>query len=316
MTIGGVRCRLNVLRSMRGVGAALRLLYSRQLTVEKLNLHPTIADLADLKHGMVLVSGPTGSGKSSTLAALINEINLAAVRHIVTIESPIEYLIKPQRSIIRQREVGRDTPSFAQGLLDSLREDPDVLMVGEMRDPETMRLTLNAAETGRVVYATVHSGSCSEALQRIIGSFAAGEQDAVAMQLADCVEAVICQSLHYSAPHELRLPVCEILRSTSAIRACIRNREFFKIASFIETGAEYGMWTSRRYQAWADGKLSWVRDDRLPVAAEDEPRREPAPATERAEIRLTEKTAPPATKEGVIEIEPFEGNLGEILKKR
>ena len=148
----------------RGVGLAIRLLSSFQATVEKLNLHPDLKKLVKNTHGLILVSGPTGSGKSSTLAALIQEINLTETRHIVTVESPIEYTFRPRRAFIRQREVGRDTPSFEQALLDALREDPDVLMVGEMRDPETMRLTLSASETGHLVLATVHSSSCAEAI--------------------------------------------------------------------------------------------------------------------------------------------------------
>src|SRR5207237_8784759 len=133
-TIQGVRCRINILHSSRGVGFAIRLLSSFQATVEKLNLHPDLKKLVNRPHGLILVSGPTGCGKSSTTAALLQEINLAEARHIVTIESPIEYTFRPRRAYIRQREVGRDTPSFDQGLLDALREDPDVLMVGEMRE--------------------------------------------------------------------------------------------------------------------------------------------------------------------------------------
>ena len=163
-TIHGVRCRINVLQTSRGVGMAIRLLTSFQATVEKLNLHPDLKKLIKHTHGLILVSGPTGCGKSSTLAALIQEINLTETRHIITVESPIEYSFRPRRAYIRQREVGRDTPSFEQALLDALREDPDVLMVGEMREPETMRLTLNASETGHLVLATAHSSTCAEAL--------------------------------------------------------------------------------------------------------------------------------------------------------
>ena len=150
-TLGGVRCRINVLHTARGLGFAIRLLTSFQATIENLNLHPDLKKLVAHTTGLILISGPTGSGKSSTLAALIQEINLAEPRHILTIESPIEYIFRARRAFIRQREVGRDTPSFEQGLLDALREDPDVLMVGEIREPETMRLTLNAAETGHLV---------------------------------------------------------------------------------------------------------------------------------------------------------------------
>src|SRR5262245_53950755 len=178
-TIHGVRCRINILQTARGIGFAVRLLASAQITIERLNLHPDLRKLINHAHGLVLVSGPTGSGKSSTMAALIQEINLAESRHIVTVESPIEYFFRPRRAFIRQREVGRDTPSFEQALLDALREDPDVLMVGEMREPETMRLTLNAAETGHLVLATVHSSSCAEALQRVVSSFPSEIQGAV-----------------------------------------------------------------------------------------------------------------------------------------
>src|SRR5215470_7942287 len=156
-TIRGIRCRINILQTSRGVGFAVRLLASFQATIEKLNLHPDLKKLVAPSNGLVVISGPTGCGKSSTLAGLIQEINLAETRHIVTVESPIEYMLRPRRAYIRQREVGRDTPSFAQALLDALREDPDVLMVGEMREPETMRLTLSASETGHLVLTTVHS---------------------------------------------------------------------------------------------------------------------------------------------------------------
>ena len=173
-TISGVRCRINILQTSRGIGFAIRLLASFQATLETLNLHPDFKKFIAHPHGLILISGPTGSGKSSTLAALIQEINLTDTRHIVTIESPIEYSFRPRRSYIRQREVGRDTPSFEQALLDALREDPDVLMVGEMREPETMRLTLNASETGHLVLATVHSSTCAEAIQRIASAFPGG----------------------------------------------------------------------------------------------------------------------------------------------
>src|SRR5215468_11008288 len=228
-TIHGVRCRINILQSSRGIGFAIRLLASFQATVERLNLHPDLRKLVTATHGLILVSGPTGCGKSSTLAALIQEINLNEARHIVTIESPIEYTFRPRRAYIRQREVGRDTPSFEQALLDALREDPDVLMVGEMRDPETMRLTLSASETGHLVLATVHSSTCAEALQRVVGAFPAEIQNSVAAQLADCLLAVVSQRLHFWEKLKIRVPECEILTANNAVRNFIRNREFFRI---------------------------------------------------------------------------------------
>ncbi len=325
-TIRGVRCRINILQSARGVGFAIRLLASFQATLETLNLHPDLRKLVANTHGLVLVSGPTGSGKSSTLAALIQEINVAEARHIVTIESPIEYTFRPNRAFIRQREVGRDTPSFEQALLDALREDPDVLMVGEMRDPETMRLTLTASETGHLVLATVHSSSCAEALQRVVGAFPAEIQNNVAAQLADCLVGVISQRLRFRPELNIRVPECEVLIPTTAIKAFIRNRDFFKIVSMLETGAEHGMWTLDRYRTWLDRRTSWrlPRSDSEPSEAEaleSTPRPSlpatasaPRPGSDRA---AATRPAPQSSREtgGRIEIEPVETPFGKILKR-
>jgi twitching motility protein PilT len=271
-----------------------------------------------------LVSGPTGSGKSSTLAALIQEINLTEARHIVTIESPIEYTFRPSRAYIRQREVGRDTPSFEQALLDALREDPDVLMVGEMREPETMRLTLNASETGHLVLATVHSSTCAEALQRVVSAFPAEIQANVAAQLADCLVGVISQRLRFRPDLQIRVPECEILIPTHSIKAFVRNRDFFKIMSVLETGADHGMWTYDRYRTWLERKTSWSLPEREPDLSEPEGR--PAGATALpppssptvAKPARTEKPVQPSTSAatgGRIEIKPEEGAFGRILKR-
>jgi twitching motility protein PilT len=323
-TIRGVRCRINILQTARGIGFAIRLLASFQATVEKLNLHPDLKKLVTHPHGLILVSGPTGCGKSSTLAALIQEINLTDSRHIVTIESPIEYTFRPRRAYIRQREVGRDTPSFEQALLDALREDPDVLMVGEMRDPETMRLTLNASETGHLVLATVHSSTCAEALQRVVSAFPAEIQGSMAGQLADCLLAVISQRLRFRSDLNIRVPECEILIATHAVRNFVRTRDFFKIASALETGAEHGMWSLQRYRAWLESRTNWS----LPAQNAEPPDSEstdetpatgivpgPVPAPK---LTKTEKPAPErwtARKEERIEIEPVEGEFGKILKR-
>ncbi len=322
-TIRGVRCRINVLHTARGVGLAIRLLSSFQATIEKLNLHPDLKKLVKNTHGLILVSGPTGCGKSSTLAALIQEINLTETRHIVTVESPIEFSFRPRRAYIRQREVGRDTPSFEQALHDALREDPDVLMVGEMRDPETMRLTLSASETGHLVLATVHSSTCAEALQRVASAFPAEIQGAVCAQLADCLVAVISQRLRFRQDLNIRLPECEILVPTHAVKSFIRNRDFFKIVTAIETGADSGMWTFQRYAKWLDGRSNFF----VPGQSAEPPDSEPAEADPAAPLppiatapkmekkgRLPSST--PVANEGQrIEIEPTEGDFGKILKK-
>ena len=323
-TIGGVRCRINILQTSRGIGFAIRLLASFQATIEKLNLHPDLKKLVIPTNGLILVSGPTGCGKSSTLAALIQEINLTETRHIVTIESPIEYTFRPRRAYIRQREVGRDTPSFEQALLDALREDPDVLMVGEMREPETMRLTLNVSETGHLVLATVHSSSCAEALQRVVSAFPAEIQSSVASQLADCLLAVVSQRLHYRPDLNIRVPECEILIATLAVKNFVRNRDFFKIASAIESGAEHGMWSLYRYHNWIEKRKNW----HIPGQASEHPDSElaepgqPPAGQELPDTSSNPDKRPPLVETSSIgkgprriEIEPTESDFGKILKR-
>jgi twitching motility protein PilT len=327
-TISRVRCRLNVLHTSRGIGFAIRLLSTFQATIDTLNLHPDLRKFVLPTNGLVVISGPTGCGKSSTLAALIQEINTSEPRHVVTVESPIEYVFRPRRAYIRQREVGRDTPSFEQALIDALREDPDVLMVGEMRDPSTMRLTLNAAETGHLVLCTVHSSTCAEALQRIVSAFPSEIQNAVAAQLADAVVAVVAQRLRFRPDLNIRIPECEILMPTVAVKSFIRNREFFKINQVMETGAEHGMWTFTRYQGWLAKRTNW----HVPNASDEAPDSEPAEAPaknlaqpppvppgaappEPDQSRPAAPTPPAARPGKPIEIEPVEGGLDELLKK-
>ncbi len=327
--IHGVRCRINVLHSARGVGLAVRLLASFQATLDKLNLHPDLKRFVAQDHGLVILSGPTGCGKSTTMAALIQEINLQEARHIVTIESPIEYTFRPRRSFIRQREVGRDTPSFDQALIDALREDPDVLMVGEMREAETMRLTLNAAETGHLVLATMHSSTCAEALQRFASAFSSEIQHVVRAQLADCLVGVISQRLTYRADLKIRIPECEILCPTNAVKNFIRTGDLHKVATSMETGAEHGMWTYYRYQTWLNSRKTWYTpaQDEAPDSDADDagfvplpPRLPAGPKPVPKAVPALSKLAPtepaPGNKSGgPIEIEPVEGGLSALIKK-
>jgi twitching motility protein PilT len=320
-TIQGIRCRINILQTSRGVGMAIRLLASFQATIEKLNLHPDLKKFSKHTNGLILVSGPTGSGKSSTLAALIQEINLAEPRHIITVESPIEYSFRPRRSYIRQREVGRDTPGFEQALLDALREDPDVLMVGEMREPETMRLTLSAAETGHLVLATVHSSTCAEALQRLVSSFPAEIQGGISAQLADCLVGVICQRLRFRPEVNIRVPECEILMATHAVKNFIRTRDFFRMSSALETGADHDMWSFQRYARWLETRTQWYIPGQSPEPPDTDTAEAvtyPAPSP----LPIAPKPARPAGGKpteskagGRLEIEAVEGGLEDILKK-
>jgi twitching motility protein PilT len=322
-TIHGVRCRINVLQTSRGVGFAIRLLAAFQATIEKLNLLPDLRKFLHHTNGLIIVSGPTGSGKSSTVAALLQEINVNEARHVVTLESPIEYIYRPRMAYIRQREVGRDTPSYEQGLLDALREDPDVLMVGEMREPETMRLTLNASETGHLVLTTMHSSTCAEALARVVSAFPAEMQNSVRAQLADCLIAIICQRLRFRPDLKIRVPECEIMVNTMAVKNFIRMGDFFKIISAMEMGAESGMWTFARYQTWLENKKTWY----FPAGDEkpDSEPAQPAPIAPPVASRFAAKTsgaspsvpspAKPAREKTPIEIEPVEGGLESLIKK-
>lgn len=339
-TIQGVRCRINILQTSRGIGFAIRLLASFQATIEKLNLLPDLKRLIAAPNGLIILSGPTGCGKSSTMAALIQEMNLTDSRHIVTIESPIEYTFRPKLSYIRQREVGRDTPSFEQALIDALREDPDVLMVGEMRDPPTMQLTLTASETGHLVLATMHSATCAEALQRLVSAFPSEIQNSVRAQLADCLVAVISQRLRYRADLKIRVPELEILIPTIPVKNYIRTGDFFKIAQIMEVGAEQGMWTWQRYAKWLEGKKDWhipdgsEQADSDPVEGITPPALPPLTSAARSagntevdrraafpggEGRVEGGPSPTNTKShrpsGPIEIEPVEGGLSALIKQ-
>jgi twitching motility protein PilT len=257
-SVGGIRLRANFFQTVRGLALAIRLLAPSVKDLASCNLHKDLRKLIEPVSGLVIVSGPTGSGKSTTLAALLEEINASRARNIITLESPIEYLFANRQSFIRQREIPTHSPSFEQGIVDALRENPDVLVIGEMRTPEVMRLTLNAAETGHLVLATMHSANCAEALSRICMSFPSDIQASVRAQLADCLVAVCCQRLEFLAAQRLHVPRCELLLPTSGAKGTIRGGNFSQIATVLQSGGEEGMWTFERYQRWMDQVTDWV----------------------------------------------------------
>jgi twitching motility protein PilT len=249
-TFQGHRVRVNVLRTTRGIGLAMRVLSLAEVTFEHLHLHPLVRALANEKAGLVLVSGPTGSGKTTTLAAMVSALNRTEARHVITLESPIEYLFEPRRCFIRQREVGRDTPTFERGVIDALRENPDVLLVGELREPAVMRVTLSAAETGHLVLATMHAASAAEALQRLIASFPPEAQHGVSAQLADCLVAVVSQRLVLHERLGGLAPEVEVLRATPAVRSIVRQNHLAMLPTALESGGADGQLTRERSREW------------------------------------------------------------------
>ena len=255
--VDGVRCRFNIFETSRGVGLAIRVLASGVPTIQTLNLNPCLKDLCGIVNGLVLITGSTGTGKSTTVAALIEEIKQTESKHIITIYDPIKFEYKSFKSFVRQREIHRDTPSMEQGLLDSLREDPDVVVVGEMRDPETKRLTLNAAETGHLVFATMHSGGCIEALARIVSAFPSEIQSSVASQLGDALGAIVYQRLPYHKDFGIRIPEYEILRMTEAVKNDIRRGVYAQLKDAMQMGEASGMWTLDRYRQWVAFRTEW-----------------------------------------------------------
>lgn len=227
------------------IAAALRLIPARIRTVEELNLPPILHDLAKLSQGFVLVVGPAGHGKSTALAAILDEINHTRADHIITIEDPIEYLFTQDRGIISQREVGADTPTFHAGLRTVLRQDPDVIMIGEMRDPISIATAMTSAETGHLVFSTLHTNSASQTIDRIIDSFPAEQQGQVISQLAATLVAIISLRL-LPRTSGGRIPAAEIMIVNPAIRNLIRERKSYQIDLVIETSLQEGMITLNR----------------------------------------------------------------------
>jgi twitching motility protein PilT len=234
------RFRVNLFRQERGSGAVFRLIPARVPTAEELELPLAAADLASAASGLVLVTGPTGSGKSTTLAAILDRVNRRYSRHVVTIEDPIEFVHSNDRSIFTQREIGPDVATFAEGVKAAIREDPDCLLVGEMRDLETMRMALTAAETGLLVFATLHTNSAAKAVDRIIDAFPVSEQEQIRIVLAESLRAVVAQQLLKKKAGG-RVPAFEILLGSSALSNAIREGKTAQINNQIATGRSRGM---------------------------------------------------------------------------
>ena len=240
---GVSRFRVNVYRDRGAVAGAFRVIPSRIPTVRELGLPLVLEDLSRRPRGLILVTGPTGSGKSTTLAAMIGQINGERSCHIITIEDPIEYLHTHRRSLINQRELGQDTRSFAAALRHALREDPDVILVGEMRDLETMALAITAAETGHLVFSTVHTNNAAQTVDRIVDVFPPGQQEQIRIQLSNNLEAVISQQLLPRAGSPGRIAALEVMIASPAIRNLIREAKAHQITSIIQTSAHLGMQT-------------------------------------------------------------------------
>ena len=240
---GVARFRVNAYYQRMSLGAAFRMIPTRIKTLEELALPERLYELGEKPRGLVLVTGPTGSGKSTTLAALIDRINRTRAEHILTIEDPIEFLHQHRRCIVNQREIGEDATTFSEGLRAALRQDPDVILVGEMRDLETIATALTAAETGHLVFATLHTQSAPQTIDRIIDAFPAGQQQQVRVQLAATLQGVVTQNLVPTADRRGRTAALEILMPDDAVRNLIRQAKIEQIYSVMQTSSGRGMQT-------------------------------------------------------------------------
>ncbi|MBO8128746.1 MAG: type IV pilus twitching motility protein PilT [Peptococcaceae bacterium] len=235
------RFRVNVYRQSGRIALAIRLLHSRISSFRELGLPPVLEQLSRKTRGLLLVTGPTGSGKSTTLAAVIDLINSERDCHIITLEDPVEYVHHHKRSLIHQREIGQDSLSFANALRAALRQDPDVILVGEMRDVETIGIAITAAETGHLVLATLHTSSAAETIDRIVDVFPPHQQQQIRLQLSNTLQGVVAQQLIPRSDQKGRVLAVEVLVATPAVRNLIREGKTYQIFSQIQTGSRYGM---------------------------------------------------------------------------
>lgn len=272
-TLQGVgRFRCNIFMQRKGLGAVFRIIPEKIRTTQELGLPAGLMDMIDCDKGLILVTGPTGSGKSTTLAALIHHINLTRESHIITVEDPIEFVHTNAKCLVNQREVGSHTKSFANALKSALREDPDILLVGELRDLETISLALTAAETGHVVFATLHTNSAAKTIDRIIDVFPAGQQQQIRTMLAESLRGVVAQTLFARADGQGRVAAYEIMKNNKAISNLIREGKIHQIASAMQTaGSSTGMVLFEKYvdDLVKKGKIS-VHDARSFLGKETE----------------------------------------------
>jgi twitching motility protein PilT len=239
----GHRFRVNAHYQRETIAISFRVIPNQVLTLDELHLPPILKELTDLPRGLVLVTGHTGSGKSTTLAAMIGLINEKYRKRIITLEDPVEYLLENKNSMIEQREVGSDCPNFASGLRHVLRQDPDIIMVGEMRDLETTSFTITAAETGHLVLSTLHTNNASQTIERIIDIYPASQQNQIRAMVSNTLQAVISQTLFKRIDEVGMVPCTEILLCTSAVRNCVRENRIYEIPNIIETSRRLGMQT-------------------------------------------------------------------------
>ncbi len=246
-SISNARLRINIFTTARGISIAIRILPGHIPTIDDLNLHPSIHNISKIKSGLVLICGPSGVGKTTTIAAIVNEINHTRKAHIVTLEDPIEFHFQSGKSFIEQRELGSHMPSFEQGLIDVLREDADVIVVGELRDGETMRLALNAAESGHLVIATLHASTPEEAIYRMCNAVQADAQNEVRNQLASTLAWLIIQQLVFLEKAGQRVPVLDIIHGIQSIKNIIRDNKLHLMNSAIETAKTIDMFLAESY---------------------------------------------------------------------
>ena len=253
------RFRVSIFHQKGHWGAVLRQIPNKLLPLESLGLPPSIKDLLYTPRGLILVTGPTGSGKSTTLASLLNVINEERACHIITVEDPIEFYHQHKQSIVIQREIGEDVPSFAEALRRALRQDPDIILVGEMRDLETIEAAITAAETGHLVFGTLHTTGAARTVDRIVDAFPTNQQAQIRTQLASSLVAVISQVLLPRADKPGRIAAFEIMISTPSIQALIRDNKTYRITSDIQTGSKYGMNTLDAHLAdlYRSGKIAY-----------------------------------------------------------